>query len=442
MPIPPFPPLRVREADGTPNLIPVYEISLSGATLTRIGPAGVQILVDSGGGAGATYAATGNQYVTISAAADLTDEYIFRSSTGLSLTSAGNVVLVHYGSLLVTSSRAVSTLFPMSGGGDLSADRTFSVNTAFLVTSARTISTTLPLSGGGTLEADRTFTIVTANNNTAGAIAAADFSLFNLGRVSTDRTITTLFPMTGGGLNLSVDRTFSVNTAFLVTSNRTITAGVGLTGGGNLEADRTLDLNTGGAGQYMITSIGAAEGIAWINTAGAGGGPVYAPTGGFYVTYAPDADLTAERTLIAGTGVVVASDGSNFFTSVATNVRDKLFGFFAAGTISTTMRATSSAIFIPFNMQILSSRVAMGVSATNFITLRLVQYNGLMTASTSLMANANTIRVGSFLAIGSDTGSFDIGTLYAGSHLGFHVMSTGAATFGQDMTVTVICRTS
>ena len=315
MPEEPLPPLRVREADGSPNVIPVFDMVFSGATLTKTGPTTVQVLVDSGaggtgaptdapyvtysanatlsaeriltagssvtlvtdltaiyvnaltgGGATTVYAATGNQYVTISAAADLTDEYVFQASTGISLTSAGNILLVHYGSLLVTSTRAINTTAPLAGGGNFSADRTFTVDTLAVVSSGRSISTLFPVSGGG---------------------------------------------------NLSADRTFAVDTAFLVTSARTITAGVGLTGGGNLSADRTVDLVTGGAGQYVITSVGAAEGIAWINTAAAGGGPVYAPTGGFYIAYAPDIDLTAERILIAGTNLQVASDTTNFFVSVS-----------------------------------------------------------------------------------------------------------------------------
>ena len=65
-----------------------------------------------------------------------------------------------------------------------------------------------------------------------------------------------------------------------------------------------------------------------------------------------------------------------------------------------------------------------------------------MTASTTMVANANTFRIVALTATGSDSGTFNTGTLFAGSHLGFHVMSTGAATFGQDMTVTVWVRTS
>lgn len=46
-----IPPLRIREADGSPNVIPVFDIQLSGGTLTSLGAGKVLITVDSGGGA-------------------------------------------------------------------------------------------------------------------------------------------------------------------------------------------------------------------------------------------------------------------------------------------------------------------------------------------------------------------------------------------------------
>ena len=63
--------------------------------------------------------------------------------------------------IFVTSNRIIDTLRPLSGGGNLSADRTLSVDTLALVQSSRTISTVYPLSGGGDLSADRTLSINT-----------------------------------------------------------------------------------------------------------------------------------------------------------------------------------------------------------------------------------------------------------------------------------------
>lgn len=46
-----LPPLRVLQASGSPNAIPVYTIQFSGATVQRISATGVRILIDSGAGA-------------------------------------------------------------------------------------------------------------------------------------------------------------------------------------------------------------------------------------------------------------------------------------------------------------------------------------------------------------------------------------------------------
>ena len=158
-----IPPLRVREADGSPNVIPVFDMILSGATLTNLGAGVVRVLIDSGaggtgaptdapyvtwaanaaltaeriltagssvtivtdataiyvnaltgGGASTVYAATGNQYVTISAAADLTDEYTLASGTGIIVTSASNVVYVSNSAKAIRLPLALLTVQPDS----------------------------------------------------------------------------------------------------------------------------------------------------------------------------------------------------------------------------------------------------------------------------------------------------------------------------------------
>ena len=83
-----IPPLRVRESDNSPNVIPVFDMILSGATLTDLGAGVVRVLVDSGGGGSSVvYAATGNPYITYDAAGDLTAERILRAGTGLTVAS-------------------------------------------------------------------------------------------------------------------------------------------------------------------------------------------------------------------------------------------------------------------------------------------------------------------------------------------------------------------
>lgn len=79
-----IPPLRVRESDASPNVIPVFDMVFSGGTVTDLGAGVIRVTVDSGGGSGA---ATSNPYLTYGAAADLSAERVFTSGTGLAVAS-------------------------------------------------------------------------------------------------------------------------------------------------------------------------------------------------------------------------------------------------------------------------------------------------------------------------------------------------------------------
>ena len=96
----------------------------------------------------------------------------------------------------ISPTRLISTTSPLSGGGDLSADRTLSISQAngstpgYLsstdwttfnnkISSTRLISTTSPLSGGGDLSADRTISISQADSGNSGYLSSTDWSTFN-----------------------------------------------------------------------------------------------------------------------------------------------------------------------------------------------------------------------------------------------------------------------
>lgn len=178
-------------------------------------------------------------------------------------------------------SRTISTTAPLTGGGDLSADRTLSIPAAtgsvdgYLsstdwttfnnkVSTSRTISTTAPLSGGGDLSANRTLSITQSSGSVDGYLSSTDWTTFN-SKVSTTRTISTTSPLTGGG-DLSADRTLSIPVATTsvngylsstdwttfnnkVSTTRTINTTSPLAGGGNLSADLTLTINDGTTSQ-------------------------------------------------------------------------------------------------------------------------------------------------------------------------------------------------
>ncbi len=215
----------------------------------------------------------------------------------------------------VPTSRTLTAGDGMTGGGDLSADRTFDVVAnadGSIVANANDIQVGILASdaqhgsrGGGTQHAD----VVAAG--ASGFMTGADKTKldgFPASAVPTSRTLTAGDGMTGGG-DLSADRTFDVvanadssivvNTndiqvgvlatdaqhgsrgggtqhdvviaagaagfmsgadktkldgfpASAVPTSRTITAGAGLTGGGDLSADRTIDAGANADGSIVV----------------------------------------------------------------------------------------------------------------------------------------------------------------------------------------------
>lgn len=331
-----LPPLKTKGTPGGP-FIPTFSLVFSGATVTKTGP--TEATVD--------------------------------------LTNVGS------GGAGVPATRAISTLFPLAGGGDLSVDRTHSVSTAgFLVLSSRTINTTAPLAGGGNLGGDLTLTANTAV------------------LVTTGRQVLSGLGLTGGG-NLSADITLVVNTVAIVGSQRAINTTAPLAGGGNLSADRTLTVDTlalVGSGRLVTASTGLT-----------GGG-----------------DLSADRIL-----------------SVNTNVRDKSVGFYFSGALATTSLAANARIYIPFNMQLLQVRLAAKTAPTGeSIIINPLQYSATLAASTALFASTNRPMVVGGSNVGSDNATFAIGNLFTGSWLGVDLNQVGATNAGSDLTITFIVRSS
>ena len=139
---------------------------------------------------------------------------------------------------VVRTSRQILPGDGLSGGGDLSANRTLAVD-GTVVRTARQILPGSGLSGGGDLSADRTLTV----DSTIARVAAVPPNA---------RTITAGDGLTGGG-DLSANRTLAVDTS-VVRTTRNLVAGNGLSGGGVLSADRTFTLGTPGTTTLASTN--------------------------------------------------------------------------------------------------------------------------------------------------------------------------------------------
>lgn len=92
-----LPPLRVREPDGSPNVIPVYDMIMSSnLTVQNRGGGVIAISATTGAGAGTVYAATGNDYVVMNLAADLTAEHrLVQSGNSITISTAAGLVTIN-----------------------------------------------------------------------------------------------------------------------------------------------------------------------------------------------------------------------------------------------------------------------------------------------------------------------------------------------------------
>jgi hypothetical protein len=162
---------------------------------------------------------------TLPAAADAKD-IIYRVSDGQTVTdctSGGGSIKVQCQSdgstwsavtaNLTPSSRQIATTSPISGGGDMSADRTIAIADAAADGSTKGAATFTASdfnSTGGNISLDYT-NGQAASGSTKGFLSSGDWTTFN-GKVGTSRAINTTSPITGGG-DLSADRTIAINNA-------------------------------------------------------------------------------------------------------------------------------------------------------------------------------------------------------------------------------------
>jgi hypothetical protein len=98
---------------------------------------------------------------------------------GATVPSAGAGMAAAIGSICQYSSGAAGTLYLKSGAANTAWVDILSAVTG--VPAGRTINTTTPLQGGGNLSADRTFSITKSDTSTDGYLSSVDWNIFNDG---------------------------------------------------------------------------------------------------------------------------------------------------------------------------------------------------------------------------------------------------------------------
>jgi hypothetical protein len=152
------------------------------------------------------------------------------------------------------------------GGGDLTANRTFTVgagtgitvnagdvaldvaNTRNVDHAGVTLTAGDGLTGGGTIEANRTFAV---GAGTGISVTASAVGLDTANSRNVDHGAVSVSAGTGltGGGTIAANRTISLDTSNSRNVDHgavSVSAGDGLTGGGTIAANRTLTLGTGG----------------------------------------------------------------------------------------------------------------------------------------------------------------------------------------------------
>ena len=189
------------ESDGVSWLVlanPLFAAAITALTgeVTATGPGAAAATVVSVGGSLA--AAVNSATVLANNATDLNtaSQIVRRDASGNFAAGTITANLTGTASGNPPNSRLINTTAPITGGGDLSADRTLAMAAATTavdgyltstdwntfnnkVPTARLINTTAPLTGGGDLSADRTLAMPAATTAVDGYLTAVDWTTFN-----------------------------------------------------------------------------------------------------------------------------------------------------------------------------------------------------------------------------------------------------------------------
>jgi hypothetical protein len=243
--------------------------------------------------------------VTVTATAPLNGGGTLASNFSIGLTLAPNSGLDTTAGLNIPLSIAGYGLL-MSGA------KVLTVNTAEIVPVGRTITPVAPLIGGGDLSGNRSISLDIATPSgltiAGGKLAISD-------------------SLAGTGLIMNASKQLMVDSSALVPGSRTVTAGQGMTGGGALSADITLDV-VAGDGTLLVSAnsmkVDQTFTFSWSGLHTFGAGATF-NAGTFQFNTAPQISanlnfIAADRSITASNSLLISPTGSLTLSPVAKNV--------------------------------------------------------------------------------------------------------------------------
>lgn len=364
---------------------------------------------------GTIYAPTGAPYITFLADSTLSNEKILTASNNITITTDGTQVFLTALTPTVIA-QSGGTVYAPTGGNyvafladaNLSNEKVLTASNNITIT---TDATTIWLSANTGASAT---SIIYAPTGGPYITFIADSTLSNEKILTASNNIT----ITTGASTVLISANTGA-TIFFAPSNApyiTFLADSTLSNEKILTASNNVQITTG-ATQVYLTAL----------TANAG------------------AFALTSTTISAGSGL---SGGGNLSAnrefSVNTNVRDKIYTFFAPMAISTIMAVEEVRIRIPFNCQPIRCDLALTTTPlVSGITCDLLQFSSPANGGTTIFSTSgNKPQVLANSASGFTT-TFDSTVLHAGSYLGMRILSIGTGVAnGSNLTLTLIVRSS
>ena len=310
MPADNLPPLRIRENDGSPNVIPVFSIILS-TNLTMLDKGGGIISISATTGAGGT-------------AQDPITFPLIVGSGGTGIASTGSATTI----LGVNTSGVVFDYYRLIASDNLTILRANSAYFFSAITNAAGSNIVYAATGNSyivtDLAADLTgeFRLVQSGNSISVTTATGLITInASTGDLSVKQdTITYPLGINSGGTGQTSFLSYAILYGSGITRVQTMPVlGSGALVVGSAATAAPQILNVGSHGQMLTVNTSVAGALQWANTLGGSAGVVYAATENNYVVMNLAGDLTNEYRLVqSGNSITITTDANTIVINAVT----------------------------------------------------------------------------------------------------------------------------